>query len=149
MLRSKLNHVSKMGPRRHAPGSATYINGDGITSVDDELTCVDQQCKVYVDARIYYHSLGVDVYLGEKTHMMTSSNGNISAWLGLCEGNSPVTGEFPAQRPVTRYFDVSFDLRLNKRLRKPSRWRWVDVTVIPNGVYTCTQKIKLRPSLYC
>ena len=21
---------------------------------------------------------------------------------GLCEGNSPVTGEFPAQRPVTR-----------------------------------------------
>ena len=28
-----------------------------------------------------------------------------------------------AQRPVTRSFDVSFDLRLNKRLRKLS-WRW-------------------------
>ena len=28
-------------------------------------------------------------------------------------GNSPVTGEFPAQRPVTRNFDVFFDLRLN------------------------------------
>ena len=26
-----------------------------------------------------------------------------------------VTGEFPAQRPVTRSFDVFFDLRLNKR----------------------------------
>ena len=24
----------------------------------------------------------------------------------LCAGNSPVTGEFPAQRPVTRSFDV-------------------------------------------
>ena len=36
-----------------------------------------------------------------------------SALLGICAGNSPVTGEFPAQRPVTRSFDVFFDLRLN------------------------------------
>ena len=28
---------------------------------------------------------------------------------GFCAGNSPVTGEFPAQRPVTRSFDVFFD----------------------------------------
>ena len=33
---------------------------------------------------------------------------------------SPVTGEFPAQRPVTRSFGVFFDLRLNKRLSKQS-----------------------------
>ena len=39
-----------------------------------------------------------------------------SALLPICAGNSPVTGEFSAQRPVTRSFDVSFDLRLNKRL---------------------------------
>ena len=32
---------------------------------------------------------------------MTSSNRKISALLALCVGNSPVTGEFPAQRPVT------------------------------------------------
>ena len=38
-----------------------------------------------------------------------------SALLALCAGNSPVTGEFPAQRPVTRSFDVFFDLRQNKR----------------------------------
>ena len=37
-----------------------------------------------------------------------------SALLAICAGNSPVTGEFPAQRPVTRSFDVFFDLRLNK-----------------------------------
>ena len=36
--------------------------------------------------------------------------------LAICEGNSPVSGEFPAQRPATRSFDVFFDLRLNKRL---------------------------------
>ena len=46
-----------------------------------------------------------------------------SAVLALCAGNSPVTGEFPSQRPVTRSFDVFFDLRLNKRLSKQS-WGW-------------------------
>ena len=29
-----------------------------------------------------------------------------SALLAICVGNSPVTGEFPSQRPVTRKFDV-------------------------------------------
>ena len=38
-----------------------------------------------------------------------------SALLAICAGNSPVPGEFSAQRPVTRSFDVFFDLRLNKR----------------------------------
>ena len=46
-----------------------------------------------------------------------------SALLVFCAGNSPVTGEFPAQRPVTRYFEVFFDLRLNKTLSKQS-WGW-------------------------
>ena len=36
-----------------------------------------------------------------------------SALLALYAGNSPVTGEFPPQRPLTRSFDVFFDLRLN------------------------------------
>ena len=42
-----------------------------------------------------------------------------SMLLALCEGNSPVSGEFPTQRPVTRSFDIIFDLRLNKHLSKP------------------------------
>ena len=46
-----------------------------------------------------------------------------SALLANCAGNSPVPGEFLAQRPVTRRFDVFFDLRLNKRLSKQS-WVW-------------------------
>ena len=36
-----------------------------------------------------------------------------SALLAICAGNSPVTGEFSTQRPVTRSSDVFFDLRLN------------------------------------
>ena len=46
-----------------------------------------------------------------------------SALLAICAGNSPVTGEFPAQRPVTRSFDVFFFLCQNKRLSKQS-WDW-------------------------
>ena len=46
-----------------------------------------------------------------------------SAQLAICAGNSPVPGEFPAQRPVTRSFDVFFDSRLNKRLSKQP-WGW-------------------------
>ena len=46
-----------------------------------------------------------------------------SAILAIFAGNSPVLGEIPAQRPVTRSLDVFFDLRLNKRLSKQS-WGW-------------------------
>ena len=46
-----------------------------------------------------------------------------SALLAICAGNSPVPGEFTEQRPVTRSFDVFFDLRLNKRLSK-KWWGW-------------------------
>ena len=45
------------------------------------------------------------------------------ALLAICVGNSLVTGEFLAQRPVTRSFGGFFDLRLNKRLSKQS-WAW-------------------------
>ena len=37
-----------------------------------------------------------------------------SALLAICAGNSPVPGEFPAQRPVTWSIDVFFELSLNK-----------------------------------
>ena len=37
-----------------------------------------------------------------------------SALLALCAGNSPVTGDLPLQRPVTRSFDVFSDLCLNE-----------------------------------
>ena len=43
-----------------------------------------------------------------------------SALLAILAGNSPLTDDFSAQRPVTWSFDVFFDLRLNKPLSKQS-----------------------------
>ena len=65
--------------------------------------------------------------------MMTSSNGNISRVTGhLCgEFSSPVLGEFPAQRPVKRSFNVFFDLRLIKRLSKQSWGWWLETLSCP------------------
>ena len=47
-----------------------------------------------------------------------------SALLSFSVDNSPVTCEFPAQRPVTRSFDVFFELRLEQRLSKQRRRWW-------------------------
>ena len=55
--------------------------------------------------------------------MITSSNGNIFRVTGPLCGEFTGPGEFPTQRPVTRSFDVYFDLRPNKRLCKQS-WGW-------------------------
>ena len=58
---------------------------------------------------------------------MTPSNGNIFRVSGhLC-----VTSEFPSQRPVTRRFDVFFDLRLNKQLSKQSLGWWFETLSRP------------------
>ena len=60
---------------------------------------------------------------------LSPGHGDVIKWkpfsplLALCAGNSPVTGEFHAQRPVTRSFDVFFDLRLNTQLSNQS-WGW-------------------------
>ena len=73
---------------------------------------------IFIDWRLHRYFTGPMRYFARfdfKTgsFMMTSSNGNIFR----------VTGEFPAQRPVTRSFDVFFDPRLNNRLGKQS-WGW-------------------------
>ena len=61
----------------------------------------------------------IDIALSWWRHQMEI----FSALLALCAGNSPVTGEFPSQRPVTGCFYVFFDLGLIKRLSKQS-WGW-------------------------
>ena len=51
--------------------------------------------------------------------MMTSSNGNIFGITGpLCGEFTGHRGELPSHSPVTRSFDVFFDLRLNNRSSK-------------------------------
>ena len=55
--------------------------------------------------------------------MLTSSNGIILRLTGLLCGEFTGHRWIPPQWPVTRNFDVFFDLRLNKRLSKQS-WGW-------------------------
>ena len=57
-----------------------------------------------------YHDSDISTaqYLGQASnawwrHQMKT----FSALLAIFTGNSPVSGEFPAQRPVTRGFDIS------------------------------------------
>ena len=54
-----------------------------------------------------------------------------SALLAICAGNSPIAGEFPAQRPVTQSFAAFFDLRLNKRLSKQTFGWWLETPSHP------------------
>ena len=70
--------------------------------------------------------MGPDVYAWWRHQMET-----FSAILALCAWNSPVTGEFPTQRPVTRNFDVFFDLRLNEWLSKQWRGWWFETPSRP------------------
>ena len=74
---------------------------------------------------------------------MTSSNGNIfRVTVPLC-GEFTGPGEFPAQRSVTRSFDVFFDLRLNKRLNKQP-WGWWFETPSWSLWRQCNEKIDAR-----
>ena len=67
---------------------------------------------------------GVENLRGTVTPML--NNGNISALMALCDEKPPVTGGFPSQRPVTRSFDIFFDLRLSKQPRR----RWFEMPTL-------------------
>ena len=66
-----------------------------------------------------------------------------SVLLAICVGNSPVTGEVPAKRPVTRSLSVFFDLRLNKRLSK-QWWGWWFETLSRPLIRHCNYNIRHR-----
>ena len=72
------------------------------------------------------HRKVIVTVLVTQSYMMASSNGNIFRVTGpLCEEFTG-PGEFPTQRPVTRSFDVFFDLRLNKRVSKQPWGCWFE-----------------------
>ena len=71
-----------------------------------------------------------------------------SALLAICAGNLPVPSEFPTQRPVTRSFDVYFDLRHSKWLSKQSWGWWFETPSSPlwrhrNGTVASALAVKL------
>ena len=57
---------------------------------------------------------------------MTSSNGNYFRVTGLLRGEFTGHRWIPLKRPVTRSFDVFFDLHLTDRLSKQSWGRWFE-----------------------
>ena len=85
---------------------------------------VASSCVPYLIARLY---IGTDCSL---TAWWRHQMETFSALLAICAENSPVPGEFSAQRPVTLSFDVFFDLQLNKQLNKQSRAWWFET---PSG----------------
>ena len=81
------------------------------------LHMLEKYCRIKKNWKGYHLSL--QIVCPRWLHQMET----FSALLAFCAGNSPVTGEFPAQRPVTGSFDVFFGLRLNKRMSK-QWWGW-------------------------
>ena len=67
---------------------------------------------------IFFHEYSLYIYTWWRHQVET-----FFASLAICEWNSPAPSKFPTQRPVTRSFDVSFDLRQNKRLCE-QWWGW-------------------------
>ena len=122
----KLHHVSKIGHRPQCVNhfSAIYTPHSIIYSLRNNLLL---RCWSYILAVCpldFEFLLFMGYMISKKLiGMVTSSNGKIFHVTDPLCGKSPVTGEFPAQRPATRSFDVFFDLWLNKRLNKQS-WGW-------------------------
>ena len=94
-------------------------SGDPKVYIPRPLTLANND-NLKMDRQIYHYErekLPHRFRSGLKT-MMTSSNGNIFRVTGPLCGEFTGPGEFPTQRPVTRSFDVFFDLRMNKWLSK-------------------------------
>ena len=108
-------------------------------------------CLVY---SILYQGLGLCIYAWKSgvycslLVMMTSWNGSIFRVTCTLWGKS--TGDFPSQRPVTRSFDVFFDLRTSKRLSKQSRRWWFETPSRSlwrhSNVFLCTAYV---PAVCC
>ena len=111
-----------MGPTWRPPGSCrpqmgpilvpwTLLSGKGSYLPNASLLSMSD------------HIWGTSLYRFQLFHDDVIKWKQFSALLAISAGNSPVTGEIPAQRPVTQSFNVFFDVRLNKRLSK-QWWGW-------------------------
>ena len=87
----------------------TFKNGRRNPTKSGDIWTVDRIC-FWSRTFLYLPRISIT--------MMTSSNGNSFRVTGPLCGEFTGPGEFPTQRPVTRSFDVLFDLCLNKRLSK-------------------------------
>ena len=97
---------------------------------------------------LYMNWVKVLIRLANAVSVITTGKMNLydAEWLSTYNGGSQT--EFPAQRPVTRSFDVFFDLRPNKRLNKPL-WGWRFETLSPPLWRHCNDpKSRTVPCIY-
>ena len=118
MLGLKLIYVSKIGPRSLTTRYLSMILRN-LLAYQSELSGIFKVLALKRQQSIIIHGYASL----DGRYMMTSSNGNIFRVTGPLCGEFTDPGEFTAQRPVTRSFDVFFDLRLNKQLSKQP-WGW-------------------------
>ena len=107
------NYLSILKLQRYSRGTGTILQSAQIP--------VKQSWTIWVNR--CHESTGKSPHNNKTKPWWRHQMETFSALLAICAGNSPVPGEFPAQRPVTRSFDVFFDLRLNQWLSKQS-WSW-------------------------
>ena len=110
-------HIPCHNIRRHRYGSTlAQVMAFCLKAPSHYLTNVDSPlvrfCGIHLRA-ISHRMHKLLVCIRSLKSMMTSSNGNIFRVTGPLCGEFTGPGEFPAQRPVTRSFDVYFDLRPN------------------------------------
>ena len=87
---------------------------------DESFVCLQHSATIYSIKHTLRFRDSSFVWVTWWRHQMET----FSTLLALSAGNSLVTGEFPAQRPVTRSCDVFFDLRLNKQRWRKQSWGW-------------------------
>ena len=100
-----------------------------MESIASDKTCIKQPYRVIFSSKLNDAEMS-DSHL-EPLSWCRHQMETFSALLALCAGNSPITGEFPSQRPVTQSFDVFSDLRLNKRLSKQTLGWWFGTPSCP------------------
>ena len=110
MLFRGYNHCRRQRSTSFTSSQFSLIN---VYSLKNEYTEYHHQ---HSNAKKVYHPILMLHYTWWRHQMEI-----FFALPALCAGNSPVTGEPPSKRPVTRSLDLSYDLRLNKRLTKQSR----------------------------
>ena len=101
------------------------------------------------DGKLNHHMCGRCCnFVFPSLSMMTSSNENIFRVTGPLCGEFTGPGEFPTQRPVTRSFDVFFDLRPNKRLSKQWRGWWFETLSRPFWRHRNVYEYKMKIGMY-
>ena len=116
--RHRLGSPTNAAPRRfnYLPRDATHWMAASLGDY-----CVISPAAIFLMFRLSIPTLHRNVNIVFVRPWWRHQMEPFSALLALCVGNSPVTGEFPSHRPVTRGFGVFFDLCLYKRVSKQSR----------------------------